>query len=847
MSSEAAENPPPPPVENGPTTITSATKPRSCVVCRSRKVRCDKRSPCSNCRRANIPCILPSTNRTPRWVKNYNAAAGERSAQADDSSSTQLMERLRNFENLVKDLRSQLDQAQAAAGSSPDSTQRHEGAESPNPEPANIQSLLGRLVINDDSNSRYVSSRFWSRVNDELDEIKKDIQDLADVDLAEEHDEGQDRPPATNELERTPSERNGFFFRHYFNAPELDPTEFQPLPSQVPFLLDVFAANINVAISIVHMPTIRRIARSAGADGVSPSHANDALLFSIYYAAIVSMEEDDVMRNFRTTKADLSLKYRFGFERAMAKADFMNVLDIVVLQALCVFLFLARRHDSPRFVWMMTGLAIRMAQGLGLQRDGTHFQHLTPFEVETRRRVWYAICALDIRASEDQGTEFTIQYGSFDTELPKNINDADIDIDTKLAPKEREGITDSTTGIITVETSNITRRMMLPGVSIDEQRELLYKIYDSLEQRYHRFSSGPGDVIYRVLLLVTHLLSAKLTLLAHLPILFSSPSDQFSDDLRNELLLAALAVAETNHALNAERAFRQWRWIFQTYTHWHAVVYLFLEICRRPWSPIVERAWIALHSPWLIPARSKLLKDMRTWVPVRQLMLKARRHREAELERLRGDVDTARRLEVEDRNIRVPPTLAGVFSDSTGEVFRGRWCELVGLSGVCTSAPLDMPTSSVPEPLSSIQMPRAPYLDMNTAVRTSVYPQPGYPGPVQNPATESYFPLRSSLPLTTHDTMMQGQFGSWAPNNSNSVSEHTANWFDGQARDNGQDAWFWADVNPPGGAFDMNLMDTDFGQAGDMDWHSWVESAKDAEMDRQANTIESSAERGGNF
>ena len=147
------------------------------------------------------------------------------------------------------------------------------------------------------------------------------------------------------------------------------------------------------------------------------------------------------MTNFGTSKSDLSLKFRLGLEHALAKANFLNVPDIVLVQAFALFLSLVRRHDSPRFVWMMTGLVIRMAQYLGLQRDGTHFEHLTPFEIEMRRKVWWAVCMLDIRASEDQGTELSIASGSFDTKIPSNINDEDIDPETKQMPTEHDGVT----------------------------------------------------------------------------------------------------------------------------------------------------------------------------------------------------------------------------------------------------------------------------------------------------------------------------------------------------------------------------------------------------------------------
>ena len=86
------------------------------------------------------------------------------------------MERVRNLENLVKELSGQLDQARAAnsvGGDSPASSAHHHDAEhprdiSPTADTSAVQQHIGRLVIEDASRSRYVSGGFWSWVNDEV-------------------------------------------------------------------------------------------------------------------------------------------------------------------------------------------------------------------------------------------------------------------------------------------------------------------------------------------------------------------------------------------------------------------------------------------------------------------------------------------------------------------------------------------------------------------------------------------------------------------------------------------------------------------------------------------------------
>lgn len=190
-------SPPPPPAPAPTPASTSAQKPRSCVICRRRKVRCDKISPCSNCRRANIPCVFPSTDdRPPRWARRLdrltNNAVQVTTADPQrlpDPASLQVMERLKTLEALVKDLSGQLEQANAAATSAQAASRSNSTADSPQSSAdipdrdrqlnsssaasgsgsgvVNLKNDFGRLYVKDDNSckSRYVSSNFWSRIN----------------------------------------------------------------------------------------------------------------------------------------------------------------------------------------------------------------------------------------------------------------------------------------------------------------------------------------------------------------------------------------------------------------------------------------------------------------------------------------------------------------------------------------------------------------------------------------------------------------------------------------------------------------------------------------------------------
>ena len=553
------------------------------------------------------------------------------------------------------------------------------------------------------------------------------------------------------------------------------------------------------------------------------------------------------MTNFGSSKTELNLKYRLGLEHALAKADFLNNPDIVLVQAFALFLCLVRRHDSPRFVWMMSGLAIRMGQYLGLQRDGAHFEHLTPFEIEMRRKVWWGLVMLDLRASEDQGTDLTIPSGSFDTKIPMNINDEDISPDSKQTPTERDGLTDMSFARTYFETGDIMRQMMAPGVKADAaglqtESHLLDKLHQRFEQGYVQYAAEAASISHWVAVTIARLVTAKMTLITFLPVLFSSPHEHVSDEIRTKLLISAIEVAEYNHALNAEQACRQWRWIYQTYTHWHAIVYLMIEISRRPWSPIVERAWVALHSSWLIPARS-IEKNSRLCVPLRKLMNKARKHRDAELNRLRADPQSAARLEIEDQNFPLPSSSGPFLTASSVEIFHERWRRLVALpetSGDSTSAPRIystgfaeslMQTTPTSQPTTRSHATHSPGHSRSSPSSVPTYRDPS--GQQAGQPFESTYSGDLEPALTT-DAPGESILGQPVGASHNTIPSVCADWSDTGPIGRDSSPWLWADTDPSVDIFsnlDVDSTDVNMDFDDEVNWYNWVESVKSMEMD----------------
>ena len=347
-------------------------------------------------------------------------------------------------------------------------------------------------------------------------------------------------------------------------------------------------------------------------------------------------------------------------EQALAKASFLNTNEIVTVQAFVQFLVCVRRHDDTKFVWSLTGLALRIAQSLGLHRDGTKFG-LSPFDTEMRRRLWWQVCILDTRASEDHGSDPSILDYSYDTEFPMSVNDEDLCPEATESPKLRPGVSEMTFCLIRYEICALTRKLTYvspgppsshPPVMTLEEKELLVRDFSvHLEKTYlqHCVDAGP---LYWVAATVARLIVAKMSLIIYHPLTQPGKPNNLSQDIKDRLFMASIEIIEYSRILESEASTRQWGWLFHTYIQWHAIAYILGELCTRANSPIVERAWIAVDtvfSEW--DGAVSHTKSGMLWQPMRRLMTRARRKREENMQQ--NNVDSG--LGIAAKYMRPPP------------------------------------------------------------------------------------------------------------------------------------------------------------------------------------------------
>lgn len=123
-------------------------------------------------------------------------------------------------------------------------------------------------------------------------------------------------------------------------------TDLHPPAVQVFQLWQIYLDNVNPLLKITHTPTLQGQLIEAAANPAKIPKPLEALLFSIYFIALISMTDDEVMETFKEDKKRLTARYHHGSQQALINAGFMRSPDIVVLQALVMYL-VSEKFSSP--------------------------------------------------------------------------------------------------------------------------------------------------------------------------------------------------------------------------------------------------------------------------------------------------------------------------------------------------------------------------------------------------------------------------------------------------------------------------------------------------------------------
>lgn len=508
--------------------------PYTCQSCAKRKVKCDKTTPtCFTCRKGKLECVYraPLPRRRKRQL------------------SSDVDEKLARYERILHQhglLPRDLDISSSVDETPPESAFFRSGKPD--------ISETGKLLAGQ-GKSRYVGSSLWRHLGDDW------MQQISD-DEAEEEDhaaagfaEGFISDPLTAAV-----------MGHQQSLLEYHPTHAEAI-----LLWKTHIENVEPICKVLHVPTTSKMVETVSQQPELASRVDECLLFATYHFAVFSMTEEECANAFGQLRATLMQRYHFATRQALVNASFLKTTEVSIMQALVLFLLPCQHFYDPHTFWILTGVAIRIAQRIGLHRDGEKLG-LPPFDVQMRRRLFYQLIPLDGVASRMSGTGIAITPESWDTERPLNINDDQIWPGMTEPPAEQKGATEmifcqarSCVGYFFAK----TRKWMndttpdLP-TDYDEVERMIKEIESEVEERFIRYCDMVNPLHFLTIGLARSAVTA-MRLRARLP---RVKNQTITDAERKELFQLSQNIIDTDTAASAHIGLRKYQWYMRPFFLW---------------------------------------------------------------------------------------------------------------------------------------------------------------------------------------------------------------------------------------------------------------------------------------
>lgn len=244
---------------------------------------------------------------------------------------------------------------------------------------------------------------------------------------------------------------------------------------------------------------------------------------------------------------------------------------------------------DPRSLYCLSGIAVRMAQRMGLTFDGTSYG-LRPFQVEMRRRLWWQVLLLDLRVSELSGAGSSIRHHTWTTKLPSNVNDSDLFPDMKEPPQDHPGATEMVFVLHRCEVTLAMKQLADKSIPLSVVDAAIDDLEKRLEKSYIQYCD-PSIPFHMVTILMVKLNSAKLRMMPRHPHLMANIIEVPTAE-RDFLFNLALQCLENHNKMMSLPSLERFMWHVLTNFPFPAHVYLLCSLRHRTMDELADRAWV---------------------------------------------------------------------------------------------------------------------------------------------------------------------------------------------------------------------------------------------------------------
>lgn len=379
-----------------------------------------------------------------------------------------------------------------------------------------------------------------------------------------------------------------------------------PLPERIHQLWQIFIDNIDPLTKVVHVPTLRPAIQKATSNIGTIPRSFEVLMFAIYGAAVMSLKDDECKQRLGEPRKTLLSRYISATKAALLRTKFMGTTSLVVLQALFLHLLTVRDIYEPRVVWSLTGVAVRIAQSMGLDRDGVSLG-LPPFETEMRRRIWWQLKTHDFRTAELCGlAKFRdLDTGPKSTKWPTNVNDDQLYSGMPSLPTESNKLTDTVLVALRYELSNFTAgriaRFRQQGINPSEWDfhasgsdkveidEAFRELEEILETKYLRYCD-PSQPLHLMTMLMARSAMNAVRFLTHHPRGWAS-IEQTPLSERQWVWEISINLLEQHNMVRSNPRLKQFAWHAQYFLQWHSLIHVLDTLRANPLIADAEKVW----------------------------------------------------------------------------------------------------------------------------------------------------------------------------------------------------------------------------------------------------------------
>ncbi|CAA7269970.1 unnamed protein product [Cyclocybe aegerita] len=392
-------------------------RPRACDLCRRRKVRCNgPETPsreCTSCVKAKIPCTYVEESKRRVPTRKYIASLEDRITELHDVLR-QLCPDDKLYDEWVKSLTG------STAGKLTDPSYLVRDS--------STSSDLGREVlegwayairsVNDDVAppqqddephvvaSSLDTNRFFGKSSGEM-LIREAI--CMKTKLV-----GEEQYPQQILRKR----REEFWvLRPWERRFEIGPPRRYtfPGPDLAKELLDLFFERLNLHLPLLHRPSFERSVR----DGLHYTNEGFAAVYLLVCAVGARFSNDPRVR-VDGVESYLSAGWKWFNQVEIGKTSLLSLPSLYDLQQSCLVVLFLQSSSAPQAVWTMVGIALRLAQDVGVHRRRS--SQPTAENELWKRAFWFLIC-IDRLTSVSVGRPCAIQEHDFDLDMPVECDD----------------------------------------------------------------------------------------------------------------------------------------------------------------------------------------------------------------------------------------------------------------------------------------------------------------------------------------------------------------------------------------------------------------------------------------